>query len=51
MPFRIPAIGRILGYGRSMTIESHATMQVEGVKGKSIGEPNPLGIVYDPGEL
>jgi Flp pilus assembly protein TadG len=51
MPFRIPAIGRILGFGTVLTLESHATVMVEGVKGKSIGEPNPLGIQYDPGEL
>lgn len=51
MPFRMPAVGRLLGFGTSLTIESSATVQVEGVKGKSIGEPNPLGIRYDPGEL
>jgi hypothetical protein len=51
MPFRIPAIGRILGFGRSMMIKSEATIQVEGVKGKPIGTSRPLGIQYDPGEL
>jgi Flp pilus assembly protein TadG len=51
MPFHIPAVGRILGFGRSMTISSRATTEVEGVKGKPIGSPRPLGIQYDPGEL
>jgi hypothetical protein len=51
MPFHIPAVGRFLGFGRSLTLQSRAVMPVEAVKEKPIGASDPLGIHYDPGEL
>jgi hypothetical protein len=57
MPFHVPAVGRLFGASRVggvyvYPMQSTATLQVEGVKGKGLSTSgNPLGIRYDPGEL